>query len=641
MSINLKVRALFTDLFDIYVAEPFISRFIINGSVDVSLIVNHPLMRLNMMYGQLWNSMYKTYPTKKDFVDLLKVLELNPYTSFDQPFVFDNMIFGKVVNSFVLKTKSMEELHGIYKTAEAASNENIKEFILNKLRYRYDVKVDDRSGNLIVSALQIINTGKNQKDLRELPEITDPTMNPITKSINNDITFSDNDFLYMNELEKAQYIIYKDIHFLLKIVDKLAVFTDGNSNDQNEFRSIILFIVKMSPRKVEHIRTIPAFYRLLPRIAHSHITVSRSAYPKVRPLCSNPDNAIFAVVGEGLDDQIDKENEDADITGEYDRYIVDESFKVGNIGLEQYFICQVDIENGTVVSHPDFIEAMWGAHMIHKCPIKSQDVRHGILLYNQWVTRCFLGPVPDYNNARSSESGVVSNAVVLIDNRPNIMSVVSVMLAMRNLDRNKWKFHVFTSAKAMEFYQQWLGYLGCAIVHDDSLDIIHFDIDIYNSIMTDAHLWNYLADGGFKKCLIIQDDGVLFRPGMERFLEYDYIGAPWVDCPENSYIKNNVNRDLVGNGGFSLRTVSMMKDITTKYEKEKRQLFHKNMCNIPEDVYFCKYVKETPGSVMPSHDVASLFSSEEILNDQCIGMHKIWAYHHPLTVKNWLTKILD
>jgi hypothetical protein len=628
MSINVPVRALFNDIFDVYVAEPFISRFLRDGKMDVSLLLNHNMIRLNVVYGSIWNCLYKTYPTKKDFVDLLKILELNPYTSFElselceQPLVFDNALFEKIVNSFVLRTKSPEELYKVFtklvSMKDNVAHEATREYILDKLRYRYAVSgaLGSGGGNLIVNALQIINTGKKQRELKELSEIVDPKVNPITKSINHDIAFSDNDYLYMNELEKAQYIIYKDIHFLLKIVDKITVYTNGKES----YRPTLDFVMKMAPRKVEHIRTIPAFFRLIPRIAHSHITLSHSVYPQVKPLCSNSENAIFAVIGEGISD----EKEDSDITREYDRYIIDETCTVdlGKVELEKYLICQVDIENGTIVSHPDFIEAMWSAHMTHNCPIRSQDVRHGVLLYNQWVTKHFLRPTANTIAHSRVDGGVEDgiNAVVLIDNRPNIMSVVSVMLAMRNLDRNKWKFHVFTSSKAIDFYQQWLGYLGCVIVHEDALDIVHFDIDVYNRIVMDTHLWTYLEEcRGFKKCLIIQDDGVLFRPGMDQFLKYDYIGAPWVDCPENAFIKNHVNGDLVGNGGFSLRTVSVMRDITTKYEKEKRQLFYKNMCNIPEDVYFCKYVKETPGSVMPSHETASLFSSEEILNDKCIG----------------------
>ena len=47
-------------------------------------------------------------------------------------------------------------------------------------------------------------------------------------------------------------------------------------------------------------------------------------------------------------------------------------------------------------------------------------------------------------------------------------------------------------------------------------------------------------------CLVIQHDGFIINPDMwsDKFMEYDYIGAPWPD--------NFVNR--VGNGGFSLRS---------------------------------------------------------------------------------------
>ena len=52
-------------------------------------------------------------------------------------------------------------------------------------------------------------------------------------------------------------------------------------------------------------------------------------------------------------------------------------------------------------------------------------------------------------------------------------------------------------------------------------------------------------------CLLIQWDGFVIDPGEwdERFLEYDYIGAPWPQFGDG---------DDVGNGGFSLRSRKLL-----------------------------------------------------------------------------------
>ena len=54
-------------------------------------------------------------------------------------------------------------------------------------------------------------------------------------------------------------------------------------------------------------------------------------------------------------------------------------------------------------------------------------------------------------------------------------------------------------------------------------------------------------------CMICQYDGFILNPYLwqDRFLEYDYIGAPWW------YDFNNV-----GNGGFSLRSYDLMEELT-------------------------------------------------------------------------------
>lgn len=67
--------------------------------------------------------------------------------------------------------------------------------------------------------------------------------------------------------------------------------------------------------------------------------------------------------------------------------------------------------------------------------------------------------------------------------------------------------------------------------------------------------------------LFIQDDGFVLNPSLwdPRFLEYDYIGAPWPSDPswvDQQTAKAELQRVLphnrVGNGGFSLRSRRFM-----------------------------------------------------------------------------------
>jgi hypothetical protein len=82
-----------------------------------------------------------------------------------------------------------------------------------------------------------------------------------------------------------------------------------------------------------------------------------------------------------------------------------------------------------------------------------------------------------------------------------------------------------------------------------------------------------------------------------------------------------------------------MKDIVTNWTSEKKLLFFQGLNNIPEDVYFVKHAKLL-GAKLPSMATASLFSSEEMLNSNSVGFHKVWAYQHPNNVKTFFDAIL-
>lgn len=143
-----------------------------------------------------------------------------------------------------------------------------------------------------------------------------------------------------------------------------------------------------------------------------------------------------------------------------------------------------------------------------------------------------------------------------------------------------------------------------------------------------------LCGKGYESCLTIQDDGMIFRKGIEaQFLEkYDYVGAPWVYKEgenNNRHLLNVTNPHFVGNGGLSLRNVKMMCDIVADAENTcARNLFNNDMQPIPEDVFFSYEVFVRKGRI-PTKEVAMGFSSEEILNMVSLGVHKMWAYHGP------------
>lgn len=104
-------------------------------------------------------------------------------------------------------------------------------------------------------------------------------------------------------------------------------------------------------------------------------------------------------------------------------------------------------------------------------------------------------------------------------------------------------------------------------------------------------------------CLLYQWDGGISNPNLwsDKFLEFDYIGAPW---PEKQF---KTQTCMSGNGGFSLRS--------KKFLTESSNLPHE--CNLNEDVFLAithrKYFEQR-GIKFADCDTSKLFSVEQMID---------------------------
>ena len=85
-------------------------------------------------------------------------------------------------------------------------------------------------------------------------------------------------------------------------------------------------------------------------------------------------------------------------------------------------------------------------------------------------------------------------------------------------------------------------------------------------------------------CLTFQGDGFIINPNLwkEEFLNYDYIGAPWL----------NESKNNVGNGGFSLRSQKFLQSAKTLDYNSKIQFqphIPAGKLITPEDWFACNY----------------------------------------------------
>jgi len=161
--------------------------------------------------------------------------------------------------------------------------------------------------------------------------------------------------------------------------------------------------------------------------------------------------------------------------------------------------------------------------------------------------------------------------------------------------RIKWGLQIF-HGKNNEEYIKYITKDIENIVYNNT-NVENFTKVSYNNFIKDYNFWN-LVKG--EKVLMFQTDSLLLRYGIDDFLSYDYIGAPWTKPKEGSFI---------GNGGLSLRTKKVMLDISKTHITNQPQW---------EDIFFVKYLKKYN---LPNIETAMKFSVEDVFYPTPLGLH--------------------
>jgi len=131
-------------------------------------------------------------------------------------------------------------------------------------------------------------------------------------------------------------------------------------------------------------------------------------------------------------------------------------------------------------------------------------------------------------------------------------------------------------------------------------------IEDYNKLLTSPEFWKPLCE--YNKVLIFQHDSMLLRKGIEEFMDFDFVGAPF---PFQTH---------GGNGGLSLRNPRVMRKICTDIPYDS--FAHGN-----EDVYFSNimYEQKHYGKLAP-RVVCREFACETIFGLGSLGVHAIEKY---------------
>ena len=148
----------------------------------------------------------------------------------------------------------------------------------------------------------------------------------------------------------------------------------------------------------------------------------------------------------------------------------------------------------------------------------------------------------------------------------------------------------------------------------ESWEVIHISDDSvktrhdYNKLLTTRSFWEKIP---FDKVLIFQWDSGLLRKGIEDFLYWDFIGAPWNW------------RESGGNGGLSLRTKDTMLKIIDHAAFDQAVSEGYN-----EDIYFCDNIEKIGGKLAP-RSVCEVFNVKTVYKIGTLGYHAIDKFHSP------------
>lgn len=301
-------------------------------------------------------------------------------------------------------------------------------------------------------------------------------------------------------------------------------------------------------------------------------------------------------------------------------------------------------ENEPASPHERIIERL--SKVFCKALLSSNAADNNTLCFYQFLMRYFAKHGTDLIASFRPKAGA-RNAVMLIDSRDNILSVASVLITFFNLSQDfDWSLAIVCNVQNRPFYESFFGEQATRnidFVTQFHMPMDGYTIDMYNNLLKSASFWESIS-ASYDKVLIIQDDGMIVRKGLERtefFSRCKYIGAPWCpNRPENKALLSMTHDRMVGNGGLSLRDTQTMLAVCKQHREKNKALHFNNFQQEPEDVFFARYCNSND---VGAFSEAVTFSTEQVLppaNSASFGFHKFWPYHRREDVCRLFNNIL-
>jgi hypothetical protein len=205
------------------------------------------------------------------------------------------------------------------------------------------------------------------------------------------------------------------------------------------------------------------------------------------------------------------------------------------------------------------------------------------------------------------DDGNTCTAIIVEPRRHRALAFV-VKNVLENLPAN-WNVRIYHGTKNREFVEELLETEFGPSSHRISLENLGVENlatqTEYSRILSSREFMEKIPTETF---IVFQTDSMInpnHKELLERFLKYDYVGAPW----PWDHLK-------VGNGGFSLRKRSKMLHIINTTKRYK---------GVYEDQYFSVGSK-LARPYKPSHTEAMEFSIEQVYSPKSFAIHNAWKY---------------
>ncbi len=200
---------------------------------------------------------------------------------------------------------------------------------------------------------------------------------------------------------------------------------------------------------------------------------------------------------------------------------------------------------------------------------------------------------------------------VIVEMRDDPFLETVMEIFIRQLAGRGWRFCLMHGRANVELahklYKTWPG------ISMIQLGVENLTVQMYNDLLLSDKFWDILP-GAPRTILRFELDTVLINGEIERFCEYDYVGAPW-----HPRLKWAGPEGRVGNGGLTIRNVEAMKRTLLLHKKPGARYNS-------EDGFFCIICGHTLR--FPSVELARQFAVESWpIEDSPLpcGFHKPWA----------------